>query len=123
MKISSGPIQTYARTGLRESDNQRTAAQQLERVRRPPGPQQNNAPIEPTTETSQANRQVIEQAPVVAINQNQASQHLHRIYPASTGEHLPPSRQTAMHTYTTTQQMSREAQGSGEFLGTIDLFV
>ena len=120
MKINSGPIQTYARTGLRDAESQRVASQPLERVQRP----NSEAPVETTTETSPANPQVVEQAPVVAQVTSTAVQPRHQVYSIpSSNSHLPASRQSAMQAYTSTQQMSREVFGSGEFLGSIDLFV
>ena len=124
MRIS-GDIQSYVSNGLQGREDtrlqQQTLEQTLERARqqeqRAPSAQQEEVQI------SEAARQASAAQQIVPTNRSESTQANYQYYrPVEQGE-LPSSKQRALQAYTNTQQISREAQGSGEFLGSIDLFV
>lgn len=120
MRIS-GDIQSYVSNGLQGREESRLQQQAFERARqqeqRAPSAQQEEVQI------SEAARQASVAQQIVPTNRSEATQSNYQYYrPVEQGE-LPSSKQRALQAYTNTQQISREAQGSGEFLGGIDLFV
>ncbi|MBA53383.1 MAG: hypothetical protein CMK89_02920 [Pseudomonadales bacterium] len=125
MRIS-GDIQSYVSNGLQGREDTRLQQQSfqeqaLERARqqeqRAPSAQQEEVQI------SEAARQASAAQQIVPTNRSEATQSNYQYYRPVEQDELPSSKQRALQAYTTTQQISREAQGSGEFLGSIDLFV
>ena len=120
MRVSGG-IQSYVSTALPGREDTRLQEQSLERVRereqKAPSAQQDEVQI------SEAARQAATAQQIVPTNRSEASQANYQYYRSQEQGELPSSKQRALQAYTNTQQISREAQGSGEFLGSIDLFV
>lgn len=109
MKVQSTAIQIYSRPA--SPDRAQLPLQQpiREGVQEPARPQlpepASHKPVEETNRTE-------------IVYQRQP----HRYYAMPAQDNLPSRQQAAMQAYTSTQQMSRESQGSGEYLGSIDLF-
>ncbi len=120
MRVSSG-IQSYASNGLQGRDDSRLQQQPVEQARernqKPPSAQPEEVQI------SEAARQAANAQQIVPANRSESGQASYQYYQPVDQTDLPSSRQRALQAYTTTQQISRESQGSGEFLGSIDLFV
>lgn len=125
MRVSGG-LQSYVSNGLQGREDTRLQEQSfreqaLERARqqeqRAPSAQQEEIQI------SEAARQAATAQQIVPTNRSESTQSNYQYYrPLEQGD-LPASKQRALQAYTNTQQISREAQGSGEFLGSVDLFV
>lgn len=81
-------------------------------------------------EISDAARQAAANQQVVPVNRSESNQSnysqndSHQYYPSSaSSEGLSSGQQRALQAYSATQQISRESEGSGEFLGGVDVFV
>lgn len=73
---------------------------------------------------SDAARQSLEQQEVLPANRGEPAQSSYQYYPfPEEQEGLSTSQQKALQAYSSNQQISRETEGSGEFLGTVDTFV
>lgn len=121
MRVSGSAIQSSITNGVQGRDDNRLQQQAVERARdqsqKPAQPQQDEVQI------SEAARQAVSNQQIASVNRSEAGQPRYQYYQSIEQSTLPSSNQRALQAYTTTQQISREAQGSGEFLGSIDLFV
>lgn len=122
MRVSGGGLQSYVSNGLSGREDPRLQQSSLDRAR-----QQEAAPQKPPqpeeVQISDAARQAAATRQIVPTNRTESSQANYQYYRPLEQADLPSSKQRALQAYTNTQQISREAQGSGEFLGSIDLFV
>ncbi len=75
-----------------------------------------------SSQISEAARQAASQQQVVPVNAGERSQSTYQYYPSERKENLTSLQQRALQAYDTNQQMSREDQASGEFLGGLDVF-
>lgn len=125
MRISGSSIQSVASNGLQSRDENRLQEQPVERARdNITETRQNQAqPQQSDVQISEAARQASSIQQVVPTSKSAASQPSYQYYRPVEPSTLSSSNQRALQAYSNTQQISREAQGSGEFLGGIDLFV
>lgn len=121
MRVSGSAIQSVIANGVQGRDDNRLQQQAAEPVRarndKPASPQQDDVQI------SEAARQAASYQQILPTNRSESSQSSYQYYPSVEQSSLPSSNQRALQAYTNTQQISRESEGSGEFLGSIDLFV
>lgn len=120
MRVGGSAIQTLVSNGLQGRDENRLQQQPLELARekeQQPQPQQSDVQI------SEAARQAASFQQVAPVNRSEAGQSGYQYYRPAEQRELPAANQRALQAYAATQQSSREFQGSGEFLGGVDLFV
>jgi hypothetical protein len=122
MRISGSPLQTLVSNSLLGRDDNRLREQPAERARNRDQQRQQSAQ-QADLQISEAARQAASGQQITPVNRTQASQSSYQYYPSVTQEGLPSSNQRALQAYNNTQQISRESEGSGEFLGGIDVFV
>jgi len=77
--------------------------------------------IDQDVQISDAARRAAQQREVVATERSDKSYRGYQVYPFPENVDLSLSQQRAMQAYASNQQMSR-TDGSGEFLGSIDIF-
>ena len=128
MRISGSAIQSAVSNGLQGRDENRLIEQPVDRAR--DASQGNQRPAQAPSSPPQSDVQISEAArkasalqQVVPASRPEAAQTGYQYYRPVEQSTLPSPNQRALQAYTNTQQISREAQGSGEFLGGIDLFV
>ncbi|MAR91112.1 MAG: hypothetical protein CML06_09575 [Pseudomonadales bacterium] len=121
MKISTAIPQTPLRTGANNRDDVRLPApQESGRERSQAGGGQ---PPAAEVAISEAARQAASGQQVVAANRGESVEDRYQYYRNTEARELPSFSQRALQAYSSTQQAAREAQGSGEYLSSIDLFV
>lgn len=122
MQINSS-TNNYLATTLPSRDQDHLEQQSLGRAGKKPVPEQPPR-FEPgvSSDISEAARQAANQQQVIAVNASERNQSTYQYYPSERKENLTSVQQKALQAYDTNQQMSREDQVSGEFLGGLDVF-
>ena len=122
MQINSS-ANNYLTTTLPNRDQGQSEPQVVSRARGIPLIEQPHG-SEPgvSSQISEAARQAANQQQVVPVNAVERSQSTYQYYPSERKEKLTSLQQRALQAYDTSQQMSREDQVSGEFLGGLDVF-
>lgn len=120
MRVGGSSIQSLVSNGLQGRDENRL---QQEALRAREKEQRSPQPPQPDVQISDAARQAAAYQQVVPTTRAESSQASYQYYRPVEQNSLPASNQRALQAYTSTQQISRETQGSGEFLGSVDLFV
>jgi len=121
MRVSGSALQSVIANGVQGRDDNRLQQQTVDPARtrndKPAPSQQDDVQI------SEAARQAASNQQIVSTNRSESSQSSYQYYQPVEQSSLPSANQRALQAYTNTQQISRETEGSGEFLGSIDLFV
>ena len=118
----SGNVSSYIGNSPLQGRDPNRPDEALERARKQ---KQDQPPSqEQSVNISDAARQAAQQQQVIPSNASQANQNDYQYYPTDQREGLTSSQRRALQAYDSNQQLSREADATGEFLsGGIDLFV
>lgn len=80
-------------------------------------------PAQENVQISEAARQAASAGQALPINNSESSRPSYQYYRAAEQESLPNNSQKALQAYTLNRHIGAESQGTGEYLGGIDLFV
>lgn len=120
MRIGA-PIQAYVKGSVQSQDSVRVDALHQAEREQEKARQTTSFTIDQAVQLSDAARRVAQQREVVATERSDKSYRGYQVYPFPENVALSLSQQRALQAYTNNQQMSR-TDGSGEFLGSIDIF-
>lgn len=121
MRIGS-PIQAYVNGSVQSQDSARQdALRQAGREQEKARQSAASFTIDQDVQISDAARRAAQQREVVATERSDKSYRGYQVYPFPENVDLSLSQQRALQAYASNQQMSR-TDGSGEFLGSIDIF-
>lgn len=123
MQINSGVTTILTNTSLPSRDSNRLDEQPAERARRQNQERQPAQGQNSTVEISDAARQAASQQQVAPPTRSESNQNTYQYYPSDRNDNLTTSQQRALQAYGSNQQLGREAEASGEFLGGVDIFV
>lgn len=121
MRVGS-PIQAYvngsiqSQDPLRQEQIRQTAREQEQARQREPA-----FTVDPDVQISDAARRVAQQREVVATEKSDKSTRNYQVYPFPENVGLSTPQQRALQAYSTNQNLGR-TDGSGDFLGSVDVF-